>query len=103
MYFIYGKQDTASAGVTPGILQVLKKPPEGVTAKPHSLDKEEALANVKLAGQDLLQNDALKVNEKIVKYLDAVMTKRGNLPWKAQNIQAPEAFPIVKFGYQPPS
>jgi hypothetical protein len=101
MYFIYGKQNNPSASVIPSYLAAIKRPAEGKTNKNHNLDKEEGLAT-SLPGQDLLGNATLGVNEKILKYLEAVMAKRGNPAWKRQEPRPMQLFPLVNYGYSPP-
>lgn len=102
MYFIYGKQDTTSASAVPAMFNAVKRPPDGRTSKPHGLDKEEGLST-KLPGQDLLANAPLQVTEKIVKYLEEVMKRRGSVAWKQQDMRLLERFPLGKYGYRVPN
>jgi pimeloyl-ACP methyl ester carboxylesterase len=100
MYFLYGKQDSNSAGVVPGMYGAVRRPPEGSRSK-HAFDKEEALAT-RLPGQDLLGNPALNVNEKIVAWLEGVLKARKNQAWKSMNPGPQRLFPLQNLGYAAP-
>ena len=103
MYFIYGKQDMASAQAVPAMFSAIKKPPEGKTNKMINLDRDEGLAT-SLPGQDLLTNATLGVNDKIIKWLgEEVLKKRKEQPWRQQSPGPMQMFPQVSFGYLAPS
>jgi pimeloyl-ACP methyl ester carboxylesterase len=96
--FIFGKQDSNSALAVPQMLAAVRKNPEGLRTK-HTFDREEVLA-VNLPGQELVNNASLNVPERILKYVDDVLTKqRKQIVWKEQNPSPPERFPLQAFGY----
>lgn len=96
--FIFGKQDTNSAMAVPQMLASVRKNPEGMRTK-HTFDREEVLA-VNLPGQELVNNASLNVPERIIKYVEDVLTKqRKQIVWKEQNPSPPTPFPLQAFGY----
>jgi pimeloyl-ACP methyl ester carboxylesterase len=100
MFFLYGKQDSASASVVPGMISAIRRPPEGIRSK-HNFDKEEGL-QTRLPGQDLLGNPALNANDKIIAWLDGVMKARKQTAWRAMNVGPPRIFPIQSLGFAAP-
>lgn len=101
-YVLYGKQDVNSAQCVPNLMTAIRKPPENVRNK-HSVDKDEGLAT-KLPGQDLIGNNALGINQKIVGYIEEVLSKhRKNVAWKEMKSPLPGLFPLNYLNYQPPN
>jgi hypothetical protein len=101
-YTIYGKQDTNSAMCVPNLMLAIRKPPEGIRTK-HAVDKDEGL-NTKLPGPDLIGNTALNVNQKIVSYVEDVLSKhRKNIAWKEMKSPLPGLFPLTYLNYQAPN
>jgi hypothetical protein len=101
-YVLYGKQDSASAMCVPNLMLAIRKPPDGIRSK-HAVDKDEGL-NTRLPGQDLIGNSALSVDQKIIAYMEDVLSKhRKHIAWKEMKSPLPGLFPLTYLNFQTPN